>query len=299
MNVRHAGLLLRRVILLTAALTLAGVPLPTLAAGPASSRSDATQGTIGSTEFPAGDTRYHTYAEMSAEVAAVAAAHPGIVRRSSVGTSFEGRQLWLVKISDHVMVDENEPEVFFNGLTHAREHLTVEMSLALLHWLVDGYGSDTQVTRLVDSREVWILFMVNPDGAEYDISGGSYHSWRKNRQPTAGSSSVGTDLNRNFGWHWGCCGGSSSDPAGITYRGPLAWSAPEVRAERDFVRSRVVGGRQQIRTAVSFHSFGAQVLYPYGYTYADLPSEMTSHDRAAFVNLAGSMAGLNGYRAGT
>ena len=95
--------------------------------------------------------------------------------------------------------------------------------------------------------------MVNPDGAEYDISGGKFHFWRKNRQPTPGTASIGTDLNRNFGYHWGGGGRTSSNPAAITYRGPGAFSAPETRAMRDFMASRVVDGRQQIRTAITFH----------------------------------------------
>src|SRR5439155_340336 len=83
-----------------------------------------------------------------------------------------------------VGVDENEPEVLFDGLHHAREHMAVEMTLAIMHWLVDGYGTDPTITSLVNGREIWIVFNVNPDGGEYDISGGRYHFWRKNRQPT-------------------------------------------------------------------------------------------------------------------
>ncbi|MEO8437972.1 MAG: M14 family zinc carboxypeptidase, partial [Chloroflexota bacterium] len=53
-------------------------------------------------EFPAGHTGYHSYTEMSAEVAAVAAAHPSIVSRFSIGKSYKGRDIWAVKISDNV-----------------------------------------------------------------------------------------------------------------------------------------------------------------------------------------------------
>jgi len=99
--------------------------------------------------------------------------------------------------------------VLFLGLHHAREHLTVEMTLYILKLLTDNYGTDTQITNLVNSREIYIVFNVNPDGGEYDIATGSYRSWRKNRQPNSGSSYIGTDLNRNYGYKLGCCGGSS------------------------------------------------------------------------------------------
>jgi hypothetical protein len=247
-------------------------------------------------DFPSGWRGYHTYAEMSAETLAVATAHPDIVQRISIGTSYQGRTIWAVKISDHVATDENEPEVLFDGLTHSDEHMGLEMTLHILHWLVDGYGHDARITNLVNTREVWIIFAVNPDGAEYDIAGGHFHYWRKNRQPNAGTSAIGTDLNRNFGYRWGGGGRTSSNPLAITYRGPRAFSAPETRNVRDFLASRVVGGRQQIRTAITFHEAGRLVMWPYGYTLADLPADMTTDDHAALMKIGKHMAATNGYR---
>src|SRR3954470_18435385 len=121
-------------------------------------------------DFPTGWQGFHTYAEMSADVAAVAGAHPDIVKRVAIGTSYQGRTIWAVKISDNVNIDENEPEVLFDGLTHSDEHMGLEMTLHIMHWLVDGYGHDARITSLVNNRETWIILAVNPDGAEYDIS---------------------------------------------------------------------------------------------------------------------------------
>jgi carboxypeptidase T len=247
-------------------------------------------------EFPSGYEGYHTYEEMVADVDAVAAAHPDIVRKFSIGKSYQGRDLWAAKLSDNVATDENEPEVLFDSNIHAREHITVEMNLYILHLLADNYGRDTRITQLVDSREIYLVFMLNPDGAMYDIAGGKFHSWRKNRQPNAGSSYVGTDLNRNFGWSWGCCKGSSPYPRSIEYRGPKAWSSPEDSAYRAFIRSRVVGGSQQIKLAVSWHSYGQVILWPYGYTLVNVPSTMLRDDHSTFVALARGAAALNGYR---
>ncbi len=255
-----------------------------------------TASVAGATEFPAGRTGYHSYTEMAAEVAAVAAAHPSIVSRFSIGKSYQGRQLWAVKISDNVAVDEAEPEVMFDGTHHSDEHMGTEMTLHILHWLVDGYGKDPRITSIVDTREIWIVFTVNPDGAEYDISGGKFHFWRKNRQPTPGTSSIGTDLNRNYGYHWGGGGRTSSNPQAITYRGTKAFSTPEARAMRDFLASRVVNGRQQIRAAITFHESGRLVMWPYGYTLANVPADMTGQDHAALAAMGKHMAATNGYR---
>ncbi len=248
------------------------------------------------TEFPKGYEAFHTYAEMVADIRAVQAAHPDIVRLFSIGKSYKGRDLWAAKVSDNVAVDEAQPEVLYDGLTHSDEHMGLEMTLQILHWLADGYGRDARITNIVNSREVWIVFAVNPDGAEFDISGGRFHHWRKNRQPNAGTTAIGTDLNRNFGYHWGGGGRTSVNPRAITYRGPSAFSAPETRAMRAFLASRVVNGRQQIRTAISFHEYGRLVMWPYGYTHTHVPADMTSQDRAALVAIGRKMAASNGYR---
>ena len=245
--------------------------------------------------FPPADSGYHDYAEMSAEVADVAAAYPSLVQRFSVGHSYQGRELWAAKVSDNVAADEAEPEVLFTCSQHAREHLTVEMCLYLLDELTSAYGSDSQVTSMVNSREVYLILNLNPDGSEYDIATGSYRSWRKNRQPNAGTSAVGTDLNRNWGYRWGCCGGSSGSPSSSTYRGPSAFSAPETRAVRNFVASRVVGGTQQLRTAIDFHTYSELVLWPYGYTYSNTATGMNADQYNTFATMGRAMAATNGY----
>jgi murein tripeptide amidase MpaA len=257
---------------------------------------------VAAADFPARDSRYHSYTEMVADIHAVEDAHPDIVDVFSIGKSYQGRDLWAAKISDNVATDENEPEILFDALHHAREHMSVEQALYLLHLLADGYASDGQIAGLVNSREIWIVFALNPDGFEYDLTCGwsshpPYCAWRKNRQPNAGTTAVGTDLNRNYSYRWACCGGSSGSPSSILYRGRSAFSAPESLAFRNFVLSRVVGGIQQIKSHITFHTNGQLILWPYGYTKADIPADMTSADHAAFVAMGRAMAARNGYTA--
>ncbi|MEU6157895.1 M14 family metallopeptidase [Streptomyces sp. NPDC047130] len=248
-------------------------------------------------DFPSADSRYHNYAEMKAEIDAIVRANPQIASQRVIGTSYQGRDIVAVKISDNVATDEAEPEVLFTHHQHAREHLTVEMALYLLRELTGDYGTDSRVTNMVNGREIWILPDLNPDGGEYDIASGSYRSWRKNRQPNSGSSYVGTDLNRNWNYRWGCCGGSSASPSSDTYRGTAGESAKEVKVVADFVRSRVVGGKQQITAGVDFHTYSELVLWPYGYTYSDTAAGMTADDRNAFAAVGQKMAASNGYTA--
>jgi carboxypeptidase T len=253
-------------------------------------------------DFPPRDSLYHSYPEMVSDIHAVEAAHPDIVHVFSIGKSYQGRDIWAAKISDNVATDEAEPEILFDALHHAREHLTVEQALYLLHLLADNYGTDTAITNLVNTREIWIIFAVNPDGFVYDLtctnsSHPPYCAWRKNRQPNAGTSAIGTDINRNYDYHWACCGGSSSSPSSITYHGSKAFSTPEARAVRDFVRSRVIGGIQQIKVHITFHTNGQLILWPYGYTRTDIPSDMTALAHSTFVALGRAMAARNGYTA--
>lgn len=245
-------------------------------------------------DFPPADAKYHNYAEMNAEIDQRIAAYPNLMTKKVIGKSYSGRDIVAIKISDNVGTDEAEPEVLFTHHQHAREHLTVEMALYLLRELGAGYGSDARIKKMVDSREIWIVPDMNPDGGEYDIATGSYRSWRLNRQPNSGGR-TGTDLNRNWGYKWGCCGGSSGTPGSETYRGSAAESAPEVKVVANFVRSRVVGGKQQIKAAIDFHTYSELVLWPYGYTYNDTAPGLTQDDRDAHAAVGRKMAASNGY----
>ncbi|MEO7119274.1 MAG: M14 family metallopeptidase [Candidatus Limnocylindrales bacterium] len=271
---------------------------------PATSAAEASAGGIAEArtvavtqDFPAGFEGYHTYAEMVDLIQALAAAHPNLVSVGSIGLSYEGRQIPVVKISDHVTIDEDEPEILIDGLHHAREHLSAEQAIAIIEMLVDGYGSNERTHKLVDSREWWIVPMLNPDGGEWDIRNGSFHHWRKNRQPNGEGNPVGTDLNRNYGAFWGCCGGSSSSYGALDYRGAAPFSAPEAAAMRDFVRGRVIAGDQQIATHMTFHSTGEQVLWPWAHTYANRGEGMSRDEHGVFVALGNTMAALSGYTA--
>ncbi|WP_330288097.1 M14 family metallopeptidase [Streptomyces sp. NBC_00576] len=246
-------------------------------------------------DFPTADSRYHNYAEMTTEINSLVSANSSIASQRVIGTSYSGRNIVAIKLSDNVGTDEAEPEVLFTHHQHAREHLTVEMALYLLRNLTSTYATDSRVKSMIDSREIWIIPDLNPDGGEYDIATGSYRSWRKNRQPNSGSSNVGTDLNRNWNYRFGCCGGSSGSTSSETYRGASAESAPEVKVVANFVRSRVVGGVQQIKTGIDFHTYSELVLWPFGYTTANTTTGMTQDDRDAFATVGGKMAASNGY----
>ena len=237
-------------------------------------------------DFPPEDSNYHNYAEMVADIQAVAAANPDIVHLFSLGTSHEGRQLVGVRISDDATDNLSEPGVFFVGQHHAREHMTVEVALSLIHLFAES--SKVHVRNLVYTRQIYIVPSLNPDGSEYDIATGSYRMWRKNRQFY--QSAYGTDQNRNYTYRWGCCGGSSGNPASETFRGPSPLSSPEDARMSDFILAH-----PNVTTGISYHSYGDLILYPYGYTYTDVPPDMDPVDRQTFVAMGAEMARTTNY----
>jgi hypothetical protein len=172
---------------------------------------------------------------------------------------------------------------------HAREHLTTEMCIHIVQRLTAGYATDPAIKKLVDGHQIYLIPSVNPDGSEYDISGGRYHSWRKNRQGN------GTDPNRNWSYKWGCCGGSSGSTTSETYRGTAAFSAPETKAVSDWVNSRKIGGVQQIKTHIDVHTYSELVLWPFGYTYNATAPGLTAAEAQKFKTHGQQMAATNGY----
>ncbi|HEX5133487.1 MAG TPA: M14 family zinc carboxypeptidase [Candidatus Krumholzibacteria bacterium] len=232
---------------------------------------------------------YHTYAELDTALSNLEAAYPAIAKRSIIGTSLEGRNIYALKISDNVTVDESEPEVLYMGNHHARELMSVEIPLRFAQYLLASYGVDSEITGYIDNREIWFVPMINPDGHYYvqQNHGGSSNSWwRKNRRDN-GNGTFGVDLNRNYGYQWGYDNvGSSPSTSNETYRGTGPFSEPETQVVRDFVNSH------DFIAWFSYHSYGELLLYPWGYIYGNTP------DHGVFEALGDSLVEDNGYLAG-
>ena len=125
---------------------------------------------------------YPSFAEVSTYLSDTANAHPDICRLISIGQSIQGRDLWALLISDNPNSEEEEPEVAYISTMHGDETVGTVLNLNLIDLLVNSYGSDTQITQLVDETEIWILPLLNPDGYEMGIR------WNANN----------VDLNRAF-----------------------------------------------------------------------------------------------------
>ncbi len=215
---------------------------------------------------------YHTYAEVVKIMDDLHKAFPSIVSAKwSIGKSVQGRDLWVQKISDNVNIDENEPEVYYDALIHAREPMSMECTLALMFWLAENYRKDPLARYLVNEREMFFLPVVNPDGYEYNrsIRPGGGGMWRKNRRNNGGGI-YGVDLNRNFPYKWGGPG-SSSNPSSAIYRGPSPVSEPEIKSVLAFL------ARRKFVVGFNSHSYSNLLLRPWGWTRGD-PANAARYD---------------------
>jgi carboxypeptidase T len=244
--------------------------------------------TISTQDFPKPDGTYHDYSRTEAELNAIASANKDIASVFSIGKSWQGRSILALRLNstEHGDQPSKKPGAVFMGTHHAREHLSTEVPLLIARWIVDNRGR-ADIKKLLDTRDIYFIPLVNPDGAEYDIATGSYRWQRKNMSKNA-DGSVGVDINRNYGWLWGGPG-ASDYPGDDTYRGPSAFSEPESQAIRDFLTAR-----PNLSTSISYHSFSELVLYPWGGT-----EDAISDGRAlkAYKAMAAKMASWTGYTA--
>jgi hypothetical protein len=232
---------------------------------------------------------YHTYEETLAEFNQLAQSHPDIARVVNLGQSFEGRQIFALKITKSPEANNrNRPDILITGCHHAREWISVEPPVYFANQLVTKYSTDDGIKHLVDNLQIWIVPIVNPDGLTYsqgapNDSQGSIRLWRKNRRPVSAdgcASDMGVDLNRNYDFQWRLPGdepcprynddiGGSDDPGNEIYRGLRAESEPEIKA----LKTLMDDPDRKFRAQLDYHNFSQLVLYPWGYKPFPTPDE--------------------------
>ncbi|HVQ00152.1 MAG TPA: M14 family metallopeptidase [Candidatus Thermoplasmatota archaeon] len=233
---------------------------------------------------------YHSYAEMTSLLFSLAENHSDIMRVTSLGKTYQGRDLWLVKLSDNVNQEEYEPEVLFTGSHHGNERPGYETLIYFIQYMADYYHNDTAVRDAINSTEIYVIPMVNPDGVEAGT--------RKNLEPNHGSfgfsktvTSIGVDLNRNYAGPWFLLllrplfydSSTSYYDRSDVYRGPHPFSENETQAVRQFVETH------NITISIDYHTFDQLILYPWGDTRLPTP------DKSLFVSIGENISKLDNY----
>ena len=194
-----------------------------------------------------------------------------LIHVDSIGASYEGRPILAVKIGPP---DDSpqRPNVLFLATHHAREWISTTVALKLIRWLADSAGPT------VASHDVWVIPVENPDGYQYTFTTDRY--WRKNRRPNA-NGSVGVDNNRNYPAFWGVDDrGSSGVQFAETYRGTAPGSEPETQAVMAFHAAHPPV------LALSYHSYSALILYPWGFRSGALAPDLSRFQALAGSDLA-------------
>ncbi|MFO8183413.1 MAG: M14 family metallopeptidase [Candidatus Aegiribacteria sp.] len=224
---------------------------------------------------------YLTWDELSDWMVDLHDTYPDITSApTSIGNTYEGRPQTVVKISsnnDFWFDDPSLPNVWYDGLIHAREPASMRNTRFFMLWLCDNYGGNgfcgLQATWLLDNREIWCLPCNNVDGYVYNEQqspgGGGMH--RKNMNWSAGGD--GIDLNRNWTIGWGGAG-SSGDPGSQTYRGTAPLSEPETDNVDAFWQDHPPAQMH------STHAYGNILIYPWGYK-DDPPTHVTAYETQA------------------
>lgn len=238
-------------------------------------------------DFPTSDSDFHNYNELTAELNQLAHSNPDLVRLSSIAKTNENRDIWVLRITQDFSTADQKPAVIYMGGHHAREHVSVEIPLMWAKYLVAEYRKGNQrVINLVNSRDIHIIPVVNPDGMEFDISGKKYKMWRKNRTRNS-DGTFGVDLNRNYGFQWGT-GGSSKSTNDETYMGTAPFSEVETQAIKNYVEAHT-----NITILLSVHTFSKLILYPWGHSNDSIN---VANDRLVHEKMAQTMAQWNGYK---
>jgi hypothetical protein len=250
-------------------------------------------------DFPLGSMLgNYTLLEAIAQMDTLRNMYPDFIsEKDSICTSIEGRTIWAFKVSDYPSVDEDEPEVLYTGLTHAREPVSMMNLFFFVRWLCENYSSDPTAEFLVNHREMWFVPIINPDGYVYNETiapnGGGMH--RKNRRPNPDNSNCnngtqqGIDLNRNYSYNWGADNsGSSGNPCSAVYRGASAFSEPETEAISNFILAR------QFKNVLHYHTYSNVLIHSWGDgTFPDEP------DLSTLREIGAEMTRENGYAVGT
>jgi len=236
---------------------------------------------------------YYTYDEMLATLDKMADLYPDLISaRQPIGDflSHEGRPIYWLRLSDKPNIDEDEPEVLYTALHHAREPNSLSQMIFYLWHLLENYETDPEVRYLVDNTEMYFIPCINPDGYIYnettDPFGGGL--WRKNRWKGDDGMVYGVDLNRNYGYEWGADNsGSSPQPNGQTFRGTGPFSEPETQAVKFFCDSH------QFRIALNYHTYGNLLIHPWGY------NDQVTEEDDIFKGFGGLMSRENNFTMGT
>lgn len=227
-----------------------------------------------------------TYSEMLQELDDMVNLYPNLITVKQGISNFsteEGRPIYWVRISDNPNTDENEPEMLYSAIHHAREPGALQQTIFYMWYLLENYNSSEEIQGVLNNTELYFVPCVNPDGYVYNETtnpnGGGM--WRKNRKDN-GDGTYGVDPNRNYSYQWGTSGVSTNTNSDV-YLGTSAFSEVETQAMKWLCE------QHDFKIALNSHTYGNLLLYPFGYA-----TGQPSPDNATFNAFSEVMVEQNG-----
>ncbi len=193
--------------------------------------------------------QYMSYQESLDFLYMMEKAHPDLIEIIKIGTTFEGRDIVLAKISKNVETADDKPAMLYTGSVHAREWIGHELALKFIEYVADNQNVDPELEKSLNDSTIYMVPCLNPDGYEYSRKHFSF--WRKNRRKNH-DGTIGVDLNRNFSIGFV----KQKDTSSNVYGGEEPFSEAETRAIKDFVDAH-----ENITIAFDYHSQG-NVFFP-------------------------------------
>ncbi|KAK3740610.1 hypothetical protein QZH41_009715, partial [Actinostola sp. cb2023] len=236
---------------------------------------------------------YHKLSEINSEVDRLVQHDPSIATKFSVGKSYNGKQMYAVKVNRNLSSGPNKKILFMNCGIHAREWITPATCMYMLNQIITKYGADSSINALLNKMDVVIMPVLNVDGYEYTWT--NNRMWRKTRSRQA-NGCYGADPNRNWNVKWGGVG-TSTNPCRDTYHGPYPFSEVESRNVARYlhsIRSRLVG-------YMDIHAYSQLWMTPWGHGKGQYPPTYQEMMRVANIAVKALYnAGYRtSYRAGT
>ncbi|KAM4573854.1 carboxypeptidase A4 [Odontesthes bonariensis] len=219
---------------------------------------------------------YHRLETIYSWMDTLVAQYPKLVTKQEIGRSYENRPMYILKFSTG---GYKRPAIWIDTGIHSREWVSQATGVWTANKIATDYGRDVSLTSLLNTMDIYMLILANPDGYAYTHS--NDRMWRKTRSRNSGSACRGVDPNRN--WDAGFGGpGASKNPCYDSYHGPSAHSEIEVKNVVDLIKNH-----GNFKSFISVHAYSQLLMYPYGYTCMDVPHqpELDSVGRAAVQKL--------------
>lgn len=268
---------------------------------------------------------YSTYEELTDLLTKLHTQYPDIFTYYSLNKTYQGRDIWVVKISDNVQINESEPQILFLGGVHGNERPGFQAVIFSFQAIVENYTTPcvnesftARIRKIVNSTELFFIPMVNPDGIEAFT--------RKNCKPNPclfGEQRLrGVDINRNYDYNWkdamihpfhyiviprtlqqlkmllNCSTNNylfertairfpMTDITSWVGKGYYRGPYPFSENESRAVRDFLL--RKNVTISVDYHIYGEKIVYPQPSNY------INTTDNQIFLSLAQNISAINGY----